>query len=499
MAGFEPLLRSPPFPGIDPAVATITRRGAAAPLDAALIERAAAAITAARVGGHFWSPAEDPWALLDGMAEVPLSADRDLALLALAAGKAVVDDAGRAISADERLRLLHAHLIDGIAYRCPWTGAEIDLFGAVERLAFWRAWVSANRGIAAATGMSWWKRRHIARFLWDGRADALPFPAPRNGLACARRKRGALAIWPSRVPRDTPAQARLQGVPLWRVEDGFIRSAGLGSDLLPPFSIVVDRQGIYFDPTAPSDLETLLATHAFAPDLVARAAALRERVVAAGIGKYGAAAESERLHPSAGRRVVLVAGQVEDDLSVALGGAGVAGNAGLLAAARAAEPDAFLVFRPHPDVEAGHRPGGVPDVEALRYADVVQRGGSLFGLLEQVDAVHVLSSLTGFEALLRGKDVIVHGQPFFAGWGLTRDLGPPLPRRGRNLGLDELVAGALILYPRCLDPITGLPCPPEILLDHLPAAAARRPAILVRARRLQGRLRRSLFKGYVAA
>ena len=58
----------------------------------------------------------------------------------------------------------------------------------------------------------------------------------------------------------------------------------------------------------------------------------------------------------------------------------------------------------------------------------------------------MLTSLAGFEALLRGKSVTCYGQPFYAGWGLTQDLQPPA-RRSRRLDIDELVYGALIAYP----------------------------------------------------
>ena len=87
-----------------------------------------------------------------------------------------------------------------------------------------------------------------------------------------------------------------------------------------------------------------------------------------------------------------------------------------------------------------------------------------------------MTSLAGFEALLRGKPVTTYGQPFYAGWGLTEDLCP-VPRRTRRRSLDELVAGALILYPRYLDPVTGLRCTPELLVErlgHRRAAAADR-------------------------
>ena len=61
-----------------------------------------------------------------------------------------------------------------------------------------------------------------------------------------------------------------------------------------------------------------------------------------------------------------------------------------------------------------------------------------------------MTSLVGFDALLRGKKVVIYGQPFYAGWGLTQDVfasGEAFLRRGRKLSLDELVAGALIYYP----------------------------------------------------
>ncbi len=80
-----------------------------------------------------------------------------------------------------------------------------------------------------------------------------------------------------------------------------------------------------------------------------------------------------------------------------------------------------------------------------------------------------MTSLTGFEALLRGRPVTCYGQPFYSGWGLTRDLHPPNERRQRRLVLDELVAGALIDYPLYLNREgTGL-VTPEQALDTLAA------------------------------
>jgi len=341
--------------------------------------------------------------------------------------------------------------------------------------------------IRVACGIAWWKRRRIAQFLGgDGQARLRFTDDARDAVEAAGD--GLIAVWPSRMPEGLEA---LAGGRLVRIEDGFIRSIGLGADLHPPLSIVVDRSGIYYDPRHPSDLETILEKEDFTPELLARAEALADMIVLRGISKYESQAPSPTL-VARGKRTILVAGQVEDDLSVRCGGAGVSGNLDLLRRARAAEPDAHVLFKPHPDVDAGHRKGHVADAELWEYADEIVRGESMPSLLTRVDGVHVMTSLTGFEALLRGLDVTVHGQPFYAGWGLTRDLAPPVARRTRNLSLIELVAGTLILYPRYLDPVTGRPCPPEILLQRFAEGWKPKLTWLIRLRRLEGRIARLL-------
>jgi capsular polysaccharide export protein len=446
----------------------------------------------------------DPWALFDAAALVEAPGDDELILLALIAGvPARCTTPGRfaghgltlgetpALDVAAKLSMLVAATLErGVRYRNPFTGAAADARETIGRLAEWRRLIDANRAIAVAAGIAVWKRREVARLLWSGAAPPRFARTPGRALRLARAQQGAIAAWPSRVPASLPGRARATGTPLHRVEDGFIRSVGLGSNLHPPLSIVVDASGIYYDPTRPSDLETLLETAEFAPDLLERARALSAEIVRAGISKYSSGGSAAALDLPADRRIVLVAGQVEDDLSVRLGGGDVAGNLDLLRRARAAEPDAFLLFKPHPDVDAGHRAGRIVDGEALAHADRVVRDIAMPALLAAVDGVHVLTSLAGYEALLRGRDVTVHGSPFYAGWGLTRDLGPVLRRRTSRRSLDELTAAALILYPRYLDPQTGLPCPPEVLVARLAARPVPRQTALIRARRLQGWLRR---------
>ena len=227
---------------------------------------------------------------------------------------------------------------------------------------------------------------------------------------------------------------------------------GLGSDLIRPQSLVLDERGIYFDAPRPSDLEHLLQTRAFSPEDVARAQAVRAIVVEQDITKYNhepRQAVSWR-QAAQGRAVVLVPGQVEDDASITLGCTTVRTNVALLQAARAARPNAYIVYKPHPDVLSGNRKGRVALQAARQWADHIEAGVSVVSCIDACDEVHTMTSLTGFDALLRGKKVVTYGQPFYAGWGLTEDRAEnatAFERRQRRLTLDELVAGALLYYP----------------------------------------------------
>ncbi len=343
-----------------------------------------------------------------------------------------------------------------------------------------------TRRIAVCIGMSWWKRRRIADFLAAAQTRPVFRRTIDGALKAAAARDGAIAVWATREPPGLATAAASRRIPLVRVEDGFLRSVGLGSDFLPGLSIVLDEVGIYFDPRRESDLERLLRDSVFDAELLARARRLIDRLVSGGITKYNLADSRAPIPWPSGRKRLLVPGQVEDDLSVRLGGGAVRGNLDLLTRVRAANPDAFIAYKPHPEIVAGHRKGAVRDVEIRRYADWIVRRGSMAALLDEIDELHTLTSLSGFEALLRQVPVTVYGRPFYAGWGLTRDIEPW--DRGRHLSLEELAAGALILYPRYLDPLTRQPCGPETVIEHLARRELWRPGPVVRARRLQGML-----------
>lgn len=305
--------------------------------------------------------------------------------------------------------------------------------------------------VVHAVGFSAWKRPIVRKFLRD---RLVIFT--RN---TARIPAGStVLVWGRRVLEGNDLR-------IIRVEDGFIRSVGLGARLTPPLSWVFDPVGIYYDAGAPSYLEKLLETAAFDDALLARAARLRERLVADGITKYNTG-DSPWKRPRHEKRVILVPGQVETDASVHFGSPHTSKNRDLLARVREGNPDSYIVYKPHPDVMAGLRLGGKRIDEAKALCDEIVTDVSAAEILNAVDEVHTMTSLMGFEALLRGKKVVCYGAPFYAGWGLTVDL-LPVERRTRRLTLDELVCATLLLYPRYIDRQGTRDATPEETLDTI--------------------------------
>ncbi|MBV8249449.1 MAG: capsular polysaccharide biosynthesis protein [Comamonas sp.] len=364
---------------------------------------------------------------------------------------AMMRRAGRLRSVDELFAAGYMHYA---RYMSPETRQPGNVFDAI-------AWLERQREVARrfagrmiVVGFRRWKAANVKSMLslHAGKVIFVKNAAAARALQPAGED--CLVCWGRVPPEGVQELAERADIRLLRMEDGFVRSVGLGSDLIPPQSFVLDAKGIYFDPGQPSELEDLLNARAFTAQDIERARKVRAFIVKHGITKYNLEPNCTVNWPANGRQVVLVPGQVEDDASIRFGcdSEGVCTNLGLIKAAREAFPEGFIVFKPHPDVSSGNRKGHVDTAQALQYADHLEQGVSIVSCIDACDAVVTMTSLTGFDALLRNKQVVVHGRPFYAGWGLTQDR-LPVPRRSRSLSLDELVAGALLHYPLYWDPV----------------------------------------------
>ena len=355
--------------------------------------------------------------------------------------------------------LVHAALCEYAVYVDPHRHRPCAVEDLVRDIGLQRRLRQESPVSIEAYGFTPWKQRVLRRFLAGSRLR-FRFPWQRPGAATA-----AVAIWGRRASPSWLAAMQRRRLPVLHVEDGFVRSVGLGADLIDPLSWVLDRRGIYYDATAPSDLELLLAEGQWSADQLQRAARLRARLVDGAITKDNLRAPAWTRPASAGR-VVLVVGQVEADASIRFGAPGLRSNLALVEAVRRDEPDAYLVYKPHPDVVTGVCAPGEDEGRVQACCDEVLVQASIQQLFTQIDALHVLTSIAGFEALLRGVEVHTWGLPFYAGWGLSRDR-LACPRRGRRLELDALVYAALIAYPRYVSRHSGLFIEPEQAIDEL--------------------------------
>ena len=353
-------------------------------------------------------------------------------------------------------------------YYNPCSQRASDIIDTINTIVKYRNIMQQNSHELFFFGFSRWKRKNVQLFFPSFNQKKIIFcstlkEAQRRGL----NNQSKIYIWGKKPFIEVESYAKEQKTLLLRIEDGFIRSVSLGSDLTKAYSLVVDSRGIYFDPTQESDLEHLLNTYVFDEEMLERSKKLQTYLVTNKISKYNNHQDKKidlpNLKPS--QTIVLVPGQVSDDASIVYGAKGMS-NLEQLVKTREAVPNAYIIYKPHPDVLAGNRKGHIETAVAKQYADVVISHVSLDSVLELADEVHTMTSLVGIEALIRGKKVHTYGLPFYAGWGLTHD-AEVSPRRVKKRTLDELVAATFILYPRYINPKTNLFCEVEDLLKEI--------------------------------
>lgn len=341
-------------------------------------------------------------------------------------------------------------------------------------------WPMALRGGArlVVAGVARWNRKVVAAMLRE--IDARPRMAATiaDGLSIAARERCTLIAWAAKVSDADERRAAEAGIGVVRIEDGFLRSVGLGAGLVPGACFALDGRGIHYDARRPSDLEHLLAHAEVSSEEALRGARLAMLIAANRLSKYNLAGAPLRLPSAQGRTRILVPGQVADDaavrrtISASIDLTSDNINLELLRTVRRRHPRAHIVYKPHPDVAHGLRPGHIAPHELGTVVDVVAAEADILDLIGACDRIETLSSLTGFEALIRGKPVTVHGAPFYAGWGLTEDL-TRLSGRGRRRTLPELVYLSLVHYCRAVDPESLQPLTCERLIERLAEMKAR--------------------------
>ncbi len=237
------------------------------------------------------------------------------------------------------------------------------------------------------------------------------------------------------------------------IEDGFIRSLGLGINDSPSFSIVEDDIGIYYDATAPSRLENILNSYDFASDkkLMQNTKKAIDLIKKYHISKYNNAVDVPHTYFQNKEKKVLVIAQTAGDASLEYGMLNNYTTDNMINAAIEENPNAKVYLKIHPDVLSGKRKSDIDIVAARKKSIVIEENFNPISLLKHFNKVYTKTSGMGFEALLCGCECVCFGMPFYAGWGITDDRSTCSRRKAKRT-VKEVFAAAYILYTRYYNP-----------------------------------------------
>lgn len=351
-----------------------------------------------------------------------------------------------------------------------------------------------------------WKQEILRAFLGctDTRYKVYFTKSYKKALSLCKEYNATLVQWASKKDFALEKEAQSLNIKTLNVEDGFLRSKGLGATYNKPMSLVFDDLGIYYDPRYPSRLEDIFNNIASISkiekeELDIRANKLKDFILSRGLTKYNVGTSIDRIwdeikEKAQGKKIILVPGQVEGDASVKYGGLSIHSNLDLLKKVREWHKDSFIIYKPHPDVLALARVKSEITLNAVKeYCDYIIYDVSINDLYKRVDEIHTLTSQSGFEALLRDVKVFVYGMPFYASWNLTEDYKKET-RRKQKLSLNDLLIGTYFLYPRYYDWNTHLICRVEDICNLLTKETnTKSHNVLAILCRLQGNIKSMLF------
>ncbi|KJF71937.1 capsular biosynthesis protein [Agrobacterium arsenijevicii] len=277
-------------------------------------------------------------------------------------------------------------------------------------------------------------------------------------LHMLRTKESSVYVWGFKYPSWLKIFCKQFNIPFFHVEDGFVRSVTLGAHRAPPISLIFDSQTPYYDSRKASALESLLNTYDFSqdPSLLERARKCVNLLLSLRVSKYnlGKSVDPVLFYGPKTKKRVLVIGQVERDASIEFGCDRKITNNDLVRLAASENVDAEIIYKPHPEILHGTRRNDTDPDEVAHLCSLLTEDISVSDALETIDHVYTITSLLGFEALLRGKRVTCLGLPFYAGWGATDDR-QDTQRRTRELNVFQIFAGSYLLHSRYFHPLTG--------------------------------------------
>ena len=313
---------------------------------------------------------------------------------------------------------------------------------------------NSDKPVAFLWGFNNWKWGFVSDYLPEYRTAFAPRKIlSGQSLSAIKRfplKPAAFIFWGYTEPDSVRRYAQANNIKIYRMEDGFIRSSSLGASHSTPYSLVLDTKGLHYNPEETSDIEEILNNHTFSEQELASAKTCMDLMQDLALSKYNPPSlNTDNQAVIKIRKRVVVLGQVDDDMSIRLGNPDRWSMIELIRLAKLENPDADILYRPHPDIFQGYQTSKFKKRPVEKICELASPEIPLSEFLDTVDHVYTITSLSGLEALLKGKKVTVVGAAFYAGWGLTDDR-ITFPRRTAKRTLLELYAGVYLKYPRYL-------------------------------------------------
>lgn len=253
------------------------------------------------------------------------------------------------------------------------------------------------------TNIPQWKKRIIIELLYQEGAKSVCFVKNNASVGTVQRLlenqvKPTIVCWGMGGSVALQNYAIDRNLPIWRIEDGFVRSFGLGAHYIPPSSLLLDKTGgIYFNATRPSALEDFLSTHNFTAEERRVASNYIDILIGKNVTKYNLQEVNESYQIEKDKDNIIVFGQCEDDASIKFGSPQIHLNTELIEVAIRENPESNIYFRPHPDVMAGRRK---TYSDVYSYADnvtIMDKPYPIWNNINLFSKVYVISSLAGFE------------------------------------------------------------------------------------------------------
>jgi capsular polysaccharide export protein len=314
-----------------------------------------------------------------------------------------------------------------------------------------------------------WKRYSMLAFLFGKNTKRIHISNHTQLQAYSPNSQDAILRWGySKTDEYLTAYAENNNIPIMTFEDGFLRSVGLGSDLTLPYSLVIDKHGIYYNYHQKSELEVILQDLKLTEYEITRAKKLQEALKITNISKYNITqSHGEPLHTNNNsKHIILITGQVADDMSIIKGGTTIFDYETLVKKVRAENPDAYIIYKHHPDVVAKNRKGYISNALLLQYVDLTVQHAHIIDLIRISDEIHTLTSLAGFEGLIHGKKVTHYALPFYGGYGFTTDKCG-ISHSRKQTDFNTFLYATLCIYARYTIPNTHIALTPEVIIKVL--------------------------------